>query len=99
MGYIIAYLLLALVIDLIREIINPEGDNRNSVAIHRRLWSDTLFDCRTKVFSVKGNAARQSIPKPHIHCRTGWKKHKTCFARAWIRATGVIFTVPVRRRI
>ena len=59
MGYVIAYLLLALVIDLVREIINPESDKRNSVAIHRRLWSDTHFDCRTKVFSVKSAATRR----------------------------------------
>ncbi len=62
MGYIIAYLLLALVFDLIRELINPEGDHRNATAIHRRLWSDTLFDCRTKVFSVVTAAPR--LPNP-----------------------------------
>jgi len=69
MGYIIAYLLLALVIDLIRELINPEGDNRNATAIHRRLWSDTLFDCRTKVFSVEGNTVCQPARNTERHNR------------------------------
>lgn len=59
MGYLIAYLLLALVFDLLRELVNPEGDHRNADAIHRRLWSDTHFDCRTRVFSVWGNTVRQ----------------------------------------
>jgi hypothetical protein len=99
MGYIIAYLLLALVIDLIRELINPEGDNRNSVAIRRRLWSDSLFDCRTKVFSVKGNAVRQLVRKQPIQGQVGWKDSKTCFTRAYTRASGFFLTVPGRRRL
>jgi len=64
MGYIIAYLLLALVIDLIREIINPEGDHRNAAAIRRRLWSDTDFDCRSKVFGAKDSALLHWAQRP-----------------------------------
>ena len=81
MGYIIAYLLLALVIDLIRELINPEGDTRNSVAIHRRLWSDTLFDCRTKVFSVDGNTVRQSARNTQRQSRGPCQRLRPWFAR------------------
>lgn len=59
MGYIIAYLLLALVIDLLRELVAPESVDRGSFAIHRRLWNDTLFDCRSRVFSVEKIGCRQ----------------------------------------
>jgi len=81
MGYIIAYLLLALVIDLIRELINPEGDARNPVAIHRRLWSDTLFDCRTKVFSVERSSVRQPARNTQRQCRGPLQKLRPWFAR------------------
>jgi|GEM_PF-3200676 len=81
MGYLIAYLLLALAIDLIREIFNPQGDHRNSVAIHRRLWSDTIFDCRTKVFSVEGNTARQPARNAQTQSRGTWRKCRPWFAR------------------
>jgi hypothetical protein len=81
MGYIIAYLLLALVIDLIRELVNPEGDHRNTVAIHRRLWSDTLFDCRTKVFSVEGNTVRQPARNTLRQSRGPCQKLRPWFAR------------------
>jgi len=80
MGYIIAYLLLALVIDLIRELINPEGDARNSVAIHRRLWSDTHFDCRTKVFSVERSTVRQPARNTLRQSRGPCQKLRPWFA-------------------
>jgi hypothetical protein len=82
MGYIIAYLLLALVIDLIREIINPEGDHRNAAAIRRRLWSDTDFDCRSKVFSVEGNTVRQPTRNTQSQSKCPWRKRRPWFA--WV---------------
>lgn len=42
MGYLIAYLLLALAIDLLRELVNPTDDGSNAAAIRRRLWSAPL---------------------------------------------------------
>lgn len=81
MGYLIAYLLLALAIDLIRELFNPEGDHYNSAAIHRRLWSDTHFDCRTKVFSVERSTVRQPARNTQRQCRGPWQKCRPWFAR------------------
>ena len=52
MGYIIAYLLFAVVVDLLLEIVGLKGPRQGSHVIHRRLWSDTLFDCRSSVFSA-----------------------------------------------
>ena len=82
MGYLIAYLLLALAIDLIREIINPDGDHRNSVAIHRRLWSDTHFDCRTKVFPVERSTVRQPARNTQRQSARPWQKRRPWFA--WV---------------
>jgi len=56
MGYIFAYLLFVLVVDLILEIVRPERGRQLPVASHRRLWNDSLCDCRSMVFSV--DAAR-----------------------------------------
>lgn len=98
MGYLIAYLLLALVFDLLRELVNPEGDYRNADAIHRRLWSDTHFDCRTRVFSVASNGCRQSVRTPALQNRSGLKESRACFARACAKVHGVFLTVPLRRR-
>ena len=58
MGFLIAYLLFAVVIDLMLEAMGLKAPRQTSVAIHRRLWSDTLFDCRSKVFSVGVTAPR-----------------------------------------
>lgn len=67
MGYLIAYLLLALAIDLLRELVNPTPCEDNPAAVRRRLWSDTDFDCCTKVFAMEGNAPRQSVNKTSWH--------------------------------
>jgi len=70
MGYLIAYLLFALVVDLLLEIVDPQRPQRPTIAIHRRLWNDTLFDCRSRGFSTNtviprrtglGNAHRQGL--------------------------------------
>jgi len=82
MGYLVAYLLLALTIDLIRELFNPQGDGRNAAAIRRRLWSDTDFDCRSEVFSVEGKASRQPTRKSQRQCSAPWQECRPWFARA-----------------
>ena len=47
MGYIFAYLLLALAVDLILTIIKPEKGQQTPVVSQRRLWNDTICDCRS----------------------------------------------------
>ena len=47
MGYIVAYLLLALAVDLILTIIKPEREQRAPLISQRRLWNDTICDCRS----------------------------------------------------
>ena len=47
MGYIFAYLLLALVVDLILTIIRPERERQAPMVSQRRLWNDTICDCRS----------------------------------------------------
>lgn len=59
MECLLAYLLLALAVDLIRELIAGE-DGGNVSAIHRRLWSDTHFDCSSRAFFVLPDAERRS---------------------------------------
>jgi hypothetical protein len=81
MGYLIAYLLLALAIDLIRELINPPTDGSNAAAIRRRLWSDTDFDCRSRVFGVEGKARRSAVRTPRYCRRSLWPQGKSWFAR------------------
>jgi hypothetical protein len=48
MGYIIAYLLFAVVVDLLLELVDPERHRHTTITIHRRLWNDSLFDCRSR---------------------------------------------------
>ena len=60
MGYLIAYLLLAVVVDLLLELIDPEGSRKNYIWINRRLWSDSLFDCGSRVVSTITPLPRQS---------------------------------------
>jgi len=65
LAYLLVYLLLALAIDLLRELFDPHGVNRRYGAIRRRLWSDTAFDCRSLVFSpdgVQGKRGRRASP-------------------------------------
>jgi len=52
MGYLIAYLLFALAIDLLLELVAPKRPRLPTIAIHRRLWNDSLFDCRSRGFST-----------------------------------------------
>jgi len=77
MGYLIAYLLLALVIDLIRELLTPDTPGSNAAAIRRRLWSDTDFDCCSRVFGMEGSTFfKQSLRKPNVRPskpRQGWR--------------------------
>jgi len=70
MGYLIAYLLFALAVDLLLEIVDPKQPKYPSLAIHRRLWNDTLFDCRSRGFTTNtviprrtglGNAHRKGL--------------------------------------
>ena len=61
MGYIIAYLLLTMVVDLLLEIVSPMRCRPASIASHRRLWNDSLFDCRSRVFSMDGGISLQSV--------------------------------------
>ena len=60
MGYLIAYLLLAVVVDLLLELVDPEGTRKNYIWINRRLWSDSLFDCGSRVVSTITPLPRQS---------------------------------------
>jgi len=60
MGYLIAYLLLAVVVDLLLELVDPEGSRKNYIWINRRLWSDSLFDCGSRVVSTITPLPRQS---------------------------------------
>jgi len=62
LAYLLVYLLLALAIDLLRELFDPHGINRRYGAINRRLWNDTAFDCRSLIFSldeVQGKRGRR----------------------------------------
>ena len=47
MECIIAYALLALFVDLLHEIITTDVSADEAQWISRRLWGDTLYDCRT----------------------------------------------------
>jgi hypothetical protein len=51
MGYIVAYLLLALAVDLILTIIKPEREQPSPLISQRRLWNDTICDCRSIMLS------------------------------------------------
>ena len=88
MGYLIAYLLLALAIDLLSELLNPD-DRRRPLTVRRRLWSDTDFDCCSRVFAVETAVRAHSMPKPSTPPR---KQHKRC--RSWLgnpwKAQGVV---------
>jgi hypothetical protein len=62
MGYIFAYLLLVLVVDLILEIVRPERGRQFPVASHRRLWNDSLCDCRSMAYAVDAATATPRHP-------------------------------------
>lgn len=80
MGYLIAYLLLALAIDLLRELFNPT-DGSNAAAIRRRLWSDTTFDCCSKGFAVKARTRRNALRTGCFRLKSFWLHGKSWFAR------------------
>lgn len=61
MGYLIAYLLFALAVDLLLEIVDPQRRSPTTIAIHRRLWNDSLFDCRSRGYSTETPTLR----RPH----------------------------------
>lgn len=52
MGYLIAYLLFAVVVDLLLELVHPKRRSSATIAIHRRLWNDSLFDCRSRGYAT-----------------------------------------------
>lgn len=81
MGYLIAYLLLALAVDLLRELVNPTPCENNAAAVRRRLWSDTDFDCRTKVFAVEASTRRNAVRTRRYCRRSLWPLGKQWFAR------------------
>lgn len=80
MGYLIAYLLLALAIDLLRELFNPT-DRSNAAAISRRLWSDTTFDCCSKGFAVEPRTRRNAVRTGYFRLKSFWFHCKSWFAR------------------
>lgn len=68
MECIIAYLLLAVVVDLLLEVIDPDGIRPPSIVSHRRLWNDSLFDCRSRVFSMDGGTFRRPVQGKANRC-------------------------------
>ena len=52
MECIIAYLLLALFVDLIVELVHLHDGEEEAVWIKRRLWTNAPFDCGTRVSST-----------------------------------------------
>ncbi len=60
MGYVIAYLLFAVVVDLLLELVDPEKHRHTTIAIHRRLWNDSLFDCRSRGYITDAAMTRQA---------------------------------------
>ena len=60
MGYIIAYLLFAVAIDLLLELVDPERHRHATIAIHRRLWNDSLFDCRSRGYITDAVMTRRT---------------------------------------
>jgi len=61
MGYIIAYLLFSVVVDLLLELVAREDAKGDYAWINRRLWSDTLFDCGTRGVSSIIPLPRRSL--------------------------------------
>jgi hypothetical protein len=59
MGYLIAYLLFALVVDLLLELVNPKRRSPATIATHRRLWNDSLFDCRSQEYATDAPTSRR----------------------------------------
>ncbi len=60
MEYIIAYLLFAVVIDLLLELVDSEKHHHTTIAIHRRLWNDSLFDCRSRGYVTDAPMTRRA---------------------------------------
>lgn len=52
MGYLIAYLLLILAVDVICKACRPDTANRKYI-VRRRLWNDSNFDCYSTVFLME----------------------------------------------
>jgi hypothetical protein len=74
MGYIIAYLLFAVAVDLVLEIVDPQRPRHSNIAIHRRLWNDTLFDCRSSGFSTYAAMPRRIVREPGPASRSFTRK-------------------------
>ena len=78
MGYLITYLLLALAIDLLRELLTPDIASRNA-AVRRRLWSESEFDCCSNVFLVE-----ESLPRKKVQTHTVQSRSLRKRCRSWI---------------
>ncbi len=61
MECIIAYLLLALFVDLIVELVRLDDGEEEAVWIKRRLWTNAPFDCGTRVVAGMATISRHHV--------------------------------------
>ena len=60
MECIVAYLLLALFVDLALDLMAMEEGEEEAVWIKRRLWTDTPYDCGTRAVSILAPLTHQT---------------------------------------
>lgn len=60
MECIVAYLLLALFVDLALDLMAMEEGEEEAVWIKRRLWTDTPYDCGTRAVSILAPLTHQA---------------------------------------
>lgn len=72
MECIVAYALLALLVDLLHEIVATEVTADEAQWINRRLWGDGYCDCRTvrpsERLLAKAGTAPTRVSRPQTHC-------------------------------
>lgn len=76
MGYLIAYFLLVLAVDLVCKARQPAALNK-TVVVRRRLWNDSNFDC----YSINSSSGELHFdPNSGKNCWTGlYQKTKILF--------------------
>ncbi len=89
MECIVAYLLLALFVDMALELVRMEDGEEEAVWIKRRLWTDTPYDCGTRAVSILAPLTHQTASQNRNRFRRPGEGKKRTSERLWPRLSFV----------
>ena len=93
MECIVAYLLLALFVDLALDLMAMEEGEEEAVWIKRRLWTDTPYDCGTRAVSILAPLTHQTASQNRNRFRRPRERKKRTGERPWPSLSSAPFSV------